>query len=649
MCGIAGIVTSGFDRRTWQSTLCRMNRALSHRGPDDSGIWYDVDAGVGLSHARLSIQDLTHRGHQPMISSDGRYYLTYNGEIYNFIDLRSDLEKLGHRFHGGSDTEVMLAAFVEWGFERTVKSLEGMFAFGLWDSHERVLHLARDRLGEKPLYYARLEDGIAFASELKALKTLPNCPSELDPASVNLLLTFGYIPAPWSIWKKISKLPAGASVAIRPEDTASTASPRRYWNISQAILEGIQAPLSLTTQELVDEADAILRRAVRRQMVADVPIGALLSGGTDSSLVVALMQSQSAPPIRTFTVAFGERQFNEAPMARAVAAHLGTEHTETHVSPRELLGVIDEVSTIWDEPFADPSQVPTTIIARVARSRVKVVLSGDGGDELFAGYPRYREATRLWSILGRLPPPWRHRLAHFSSSCLLPLARPVSGSLSRTVRRSVELMNAGAADRLYALLAYQLSGFEEFTDDESNHGSVWPPPDYSEATSELASRHLQRFMLWDLVHYLPEDLLVKLDRAAMHVGLEARVPLLDPQVVRLSCQVPLEYKLRRGEGKWLLRQVLRRYLPEHLITRSKRGFEVPLGSWLRTSLRPWADDLLDASRLRDQGLVPVELVVRRWQEHLTGARDWRFFLWRVLMLQQWLSATLGTERAHRSP
>jgi asparagine synthase (glutamine-hydrolysing) len=614
MCGIAGIVDRGIAPERWPTLLDAMASSLRHRGPDDSGLWFDAEVGLGFAHARLAIIDLSPHGHQPMVSRDGRYVLAFNGEIYNFAELRHELTARGHVFRGHCDTEVMLAAFVQWGLGGALDRFHGMFAFALWDARERRLHLARDRIGEKPLYYGRVGKGLAFASELKALRTHPEFGNGVDRSSLALLLGHGYIPAPASIYEGIGKLPAGTFVTIDPT-APDPPPPVPYWTASAVAERGAARPLDLPAEEVIEQLDARAREAVRRRLVADVPLGAFLSGGVDSSLVVAQMQALSARPVKTFTIGFADPRFDETPWARAVAEHLGTDHTEWQVTAAEAMELIPQLPAIYDEPLADASQIPTCLVSRLARSEVTVVLSGDGGDELFGGYERYREAETLWRwlrLLRPLPLPARRLLGRL----------PLPGRLGRLAM----ILDADRLETLYRYLFLQCP---------TPTRTVLGAGPMAESPRPALTERKARLMYLDLTGYLPENVLVKLDRASMRVGLEGRLPLLDSEVVEFAWQVPLALKIRDGRGKWILRRVLDRYVPRPLIERPKMGFEVPIGDWLRGPLRPWAEALLEPARLRREGYLRAEVVGRRWREHLGRRRDWRFFLWSVLSFQQW--------------
>jgi len=624
-----------------------MAAALRHRGPDDQGVWVDPDAGLALSHSRLAILDLSAEGHQPMFSADGRFVIVFNGEIYNFHDLRSDLEKSGHSFRGHSDTEVMLAAIVQWGLEAALKRFVGMFAFGLWDRQERALHLARDRMGEKPLYYGWTDSVFLFGSELKALRAHPRWQGEIDRNALALLMRHNYIPAPHSIYRGIFKLPPGTflTVATAAVNPGALPAPVAFWNM-KAVVEA-SVPFAGTEIEAAERFEALLRDAVAKQMVADVPLGAFLSGGVDSSTIVALMQAQSSRPVKTFTIGFREAEFNEANYAKAVANHLGTDHTELYVTPKEAMGVIPRLPEIYDEPFSDGSQIPTFLVSQLARRHVTVSLSGDAGDELFGGYPRYPLAQRIWSRVG-----WMPRTGRSALSTLLRTLKP------QTWDRALGWTSKFASDRVWSeRIGDRLHKLADIlsadTPDRTYRGLIshWKEPEQlvigaKEPLTALSDpaqwadlpSFFQRMMYLDTVTYLPDDILVKVDRASMAVSLESRIPLLDHRVVEFAWRVPLAMKIRKGTDKWLLRQVLYKYVPRTLIERPKKGFGVPIDQWLRGPLRDWAENLLNSDRLRREGFLNPRIVTLKWSEHLSGKRNWQYYLWDVLMFQAWLEA-----------
>jgi asparagine synthase (glutamine-hydrolysing) len=618
-----------------------MADTLRHRGPDDQGVWTDPDAGVALGFRRLSILDLSPTGHQPMSSGDGRYVVVYNGEIYNFQDLREELEKRGAHFRGTSDTEVLLEGCSCWGPEATIPRLWGMFAIALWDRQERTLLLARDRLGKKPLYYWQDGATFLFGSELKALRAHPSFSAEIDRDALAAYLRFGYVPAPLCIYRNAHKLPQGCMAVVHAGHPPET---RPYWDARQVVRDGLRGRLDLSDGEAADQLDTLLRDAVARRMIADVPLGAMLSGGFDSSTVVALMQAQSSRPVRTFTIGFHEAAYNEAEDAKEVARHLGTDHTELYVTPREALDVIPRLPTLYDEPFADSSQIPTFLVSALARRHVTVALSGDGGDELFGGYTRYQWADAIWRRVRRLPLGVRGGVARAIKawpperwdSLYGAVKWAVPGRVRQTLpgdkaHKLAELLTADRPDTLYHRLVSLWKSPCELVVGGQEPASVLLDP----AVRELVPDFTERMMLLDLVTYLPDDILVKVDRASMGVSLEARCPLLDHRVVEWVWRLPNRFKNRDGQSKWLLRKVLGRYVPPELVERPKMGFGVPIDAWLRGPLREWAEELLDEGRMWEQGLLRPEPIRAAWAGHLSGRRNDQYRLWAVLMFQAW--------------
>ncbi len=646
MCGIAGLFDYGhhLDAAELPSVAKRMADTLHLRGPDDAGAWSDPDVGLALSHRRLSILDLSPEGHQPMVSASGRYVVTFNGEVYNFTALRQELESQGvaPAFRGHSDTEVLLASVEAWGLEAAVRRFVGMFAFALWDCRERRLYLVRDRLGVKPLYYGRVGNALLFASELKAFRAFPGFNAEIDRNSLALFLRHNYIPSPYSIWQGIFKLTPGHILTVAGE--APTAPSAPYWSARSMAEAGVADPFRGSDAEAVEQLDGLLRDAVGLRMVADVPLGVFLSGGVDSSAVAALMQAQSTRPVKTFTIGFHEGDYDEARNAREVARHLGTDHTELYVTPEEAQSVIPLLPSLYDEPFADSSQIPTYLVAALARRQVTVALSGDGGDELFGGYNRYFVGRSLWRRVGWMPR-WVRRGAARVLTMLSPQTwDAVFSRVGRLLPAGARARNPGdKIAKLAEILAVA-------TPDEMYRGLVshWQNSaslvrSASETPTALSDRsqwarltdYTQRMMYLDLVTYLPDDILVKVDRASMGVSLEAREPLLDHRLVEFAWRLPLALKIRKGEGKWVLRQVLYKYVPRQLIERPKTGFAIPLGSWLRGPLRDWAEDLLCEQRLRCEGYFDPVPIRAKWAEHLSGQRNRQDYLWNVLMFQAW--------------
>ena len=652
MCGIAGFFGRQRSRPADElaTTVRAMTDAIVHRGPDDAGAWIDAECGVGLGHRRLSILDLSPEGHQPMLSEDGRFVIVFNGEVYNFQPLRAELEAKGHKFRGHSDTEVMLAAFLEWGVEASTKRFNGMFAFALWDRQDRVLHLGRDRLGEKPLYYGWVDGTFVFASELKALRPFPGFNTDIDRRSLTGLLRYNYIPEPYSIYKGIRKLPPASLLTWDGSD--SRPEPKLYWNLREVVEHGLDHQLKCSDAEATDELEALLKRAVGMRMISDVPLGAFLSGGIDSSLTVALMQSQSSRPVRTFTIGFHEKEYNEAQLAKEVAKHLGTDHTEFYVTPKDALDVIPKLPSLYDEPFSDYSQIPTYLVCGLARQHVTVALSGDAGDELFGGYERYAMGRSIHDKFYWMPPIMRSIAGHAMTALpagawngLARAAGPLMPGRFRNVpfgdklHKLAEVVSSPGMDALYLnLMSYWKKPLDVVVDGEEAVTSIvdkngWP----------RVSDYTHRMMQLDMETYLPGDILVKVDRASMGVSLESRVPLLDTDVIEYAWRVPFGMKVRDGRGKWILREVLYRHVPKPLIDRPKRGFGVPLEHWLRGELRDWAESLLDESRLKREGFFHPEPVRQKWREHLGGARNWHFYLWGVLMFQAWLEAQKSTK------
>lgn len=627
MCGIVGIWGPLEGK---EAILAQSCQRIRHRGPDSNGFWEDRETGVALAHVRLAILDLTEAGHQPMVSPCGRYVLILNGEIYNHLELRAELEQAGQApaWRGHSDTETVLAYLAARGVEATMKAAVGMYANALWDRERRSLTLMRDRMGEKPLYYGYSGANLLFGSELKAFTPVPGFGRDIDRNALASFMRHNYIPAPQSIYAGIRKLPPGSWLEISTEQMhrREMPAPQVYWSALEAAEAGRRNPLSFAQDgDAVDALQAVLGRAVGGQMLSDVSLGAFLSGGIDSSTIVALMQAQSSKPVRTFAIGFHEKDYNEAEHAKAVAAHLGTDHTELYVTPGDALAVVPHLADMYDEPFADSSQIPTSLVTRMARQHVTVALSGDGGDELFGGYSRYFRVNSWWHKFGRIPGPLRHLTGAVMRGSA---ALPGSGAWRGKVGKLGELLSANNEGEFYRQ-------FVSYWADPARvvKGGVEPRSPFEEP---LDGRLFEAMMKLDAVTYLPDDILVKVDRAAMAVSLETRVPLIDHRVYEFAWQLPFNYKVRGNTGKWLLRQLLYRHVPQALVDRPKRGFAVPLSTWLRGPLRDWAEALLDPVRLRQEGWFEPEPILRKWREHASGHRNWSSHLWGVLMMQAWL-------------
>jgi asparagine synthase (glutamine-hydrolysing) len=641
MCGIAGILdkASGQD---FEPLVRRMADTLYHRGPDCSGAWVDQPAGIAFGHRRLSILDLSPAGHQPMVSAGGRYVIAFNGEIYNHLELRQGLRESSHGsvWRGHSDTETLLAAFECWGIEETLRTVVGMFAIALWDRRDRVLTLARDRMGEKPLYYGWQDDTFLFGSELKALKAHPGFSAAIDRGAVALLLRHNYVPAPYSIYEGIRKLPAGSFLQVSLD--GREAQPVAYWSLAEVAERGAGSLYTGSESEALDALELHLGAAVRGQMVADVPLGALLSGGIDSTAIAALMQANSAQPVRTFTIGFDEREYDEATHARAVAAHLGTDHTEVRLNGDDALALLPQMPAMYDEPFADSSQLPTHLVMKLARQHVTVALSGDAGDELFGGYNRYFLAPRVWRNVGWMPMPLRRALGAGLTSLSVDTINRFAGPLSR--RAGI----AQPGDKAHKL-GRRLREMRSIDDLYVSLVSEWPQPEAMVVNGHMPfnlvderahwpklANPVARMMVLDGLTYLPDDILVKVDRAAMAVSLETRAPFLDRGVIEFAWSLPMHMKIRNGQGKWLLRHLLDRYLPRSLVERPKMGFGIPLDQWLRGPLREWAEELLNEDRLKLEGYLNPAPIRQVWNDHISGKSNYGYRLWSVLMFQAWL-------------
>jgi asparagine synthase (glutamine-hydrolysing) len=655
MCGIAGFFQSNPHNspRELQELVLRMSDKLRHRGPDDGGGWVDADTGIALGMRRLAILDLSEAGHQPMHSASGRYVIVYNGEIYNCEDLRRSLENddPNLRFRGHSDTEVMLAAFEQWGVLGSLRLFNGMFAFALWDRQQRTLTLARDRFGEKPLYYSMAGGTLLFGSELKALRVHPEFSAEIDRGSLALYLRHNCVPAPYSIYGSVRKLPPASVMTLSA--TNFDATPQPYWSVGDIAEAGVADPFSGTEDEAVEQLDCLLHDAVRIRMYSDVPLGAFLSGGIDSSTVVSLMQSESTIPVKTFSIGSEESAYNEASEASLVAAHLHTDHTELYVTPEQAMEVVPLLPMIYDEPFADSSQIPTFLVSQLARRQVTVSLSGDGGDEIFGGYNRHTWVGPLWRKLKPIPTSLR-KLGAASITTLSPQAwnslfRTLDLALPKRFRQRLPgdklhklaaAMGSPDAHRMYYRLASHWSAPEEVVPNSREPSTLLNNGGHAHLPTAI-----EEMMYLDAVTYLPDDILVKVDRATMSVSLEGRIPMLDHRVAEFAWRLPLSMRVRQQQGKWILRQVLYRYVPRELVERPKTGFGIPLGSWLRGPLRDWAETLLREERLRREGFFNPQAVRQLWREHLSERRNWEYHLWDVLMFQAWLEENRRAPKA----
>ena len=655
MCGITGFLLGSPSQSddSLTATVLSQTRTIVHRGPDDDGSWVDAAYGIALGFRRLSIVDLSPAGHQPMRSHNGRYVIVFNGEIYNYGDFRSAIEREAGAgqgaitWRGHSDTEVLLETIVRHGISGALQRCVGMYAMAIWDRELRQLTLARDRFGEKPLYYGFVGTSLVFGSELKTLAAHPGWTGDIDREALTAYLRFAYVPHARSIYRGIHKLAPGTTLTFGLDDATAhrLPEPKSYWSVTEAINAAKLDPFRGSDNEAVDELERVLKQSVRGQMVADVPLGAFLSGGVDSSTVVALMQAQSRQPVRTFSIGFREDAFNEAEYAKAVARHLGTDHTELYVTSQQALDVIPRLPTIYDEPFADSSQIPTFLVSQLARRHVTVSLSGDAGDELFGGYNRYLAGRRGWDRISSWPSGVRRAAATAlrtpspqAWNRLFAVLDPVLPQAARVtlpgdkLHKLARWITAPNAETYYAGLVAQIDepGKVALHADEAPNmldaRDAWPELD----------NLTERMMYLDTVSYLPDDILVKVDRAAMAVSLETRVPMLDHRVAELAWRLPLHMKIRDGRGKHVLRQVLYRHVPAALVDRPKMGFGVPVDEWLRGPLRDWAEALLDPVRLAREGYLHAGPVRLKWEEHQSGRRNWSYWLWPVLMFQAWL-------------
>ncbi|WLA54604.1 MULTISPECIES: asparagine synthase (glutamine-hydrolyzing) [Bradyrhizobium] len=636
MCGISGIwERDGCTLQDLKRRASAMTQTLSHRGPDDSGVWLSEQAGIAFGQRRLAIIDLSSLGHQPMVSANGRYTITFNGEIYNFRELKAELDRCGVQFRGHSDTEVVVEGFAQWGVKSTIARLNGMFAIAAWDAGERQLFLARDRMGEKPLYWAIFDGLVLFGSELKALRAHPGWKPSLNRGAIAAFLRQGYVPGPFTIYEGVYKLPPAGFVKIPRGGGPEVGA---YWDLADVVSQGQRSTLRADEEGLVDELEALLHDAVSRRMIADVPLGAFLSGGYDSSTVVALMQKASLRPVRTFTISFENPAFDEAKHAEAVARHLGTDHTTFPVSGADALDVVPKLAEMYDEPFADPSQIPTHIVSALTRKRVTVALSGDGGDELFSGYGRYQSTADVWRSRAKIPLALRRLVS--SSICAVPPS--TYDSIARHAPYFWRVPRVGKkAHRLAQILSMSSIGsvyYEVFSQNQDKlvkgsqevRTACW-----DQDLEVLLPDPVDRMRYLDMCTYLPDDILTKVDRASMAVALEVRVPLLDHRVVEWVWRLPSSQNARARRPKHLLRRVLARHVPDKLVERPKMGFGVPLADWLRGPLRDWAEDLMSETSLGAGDVFYVEAIRSLWAEFLSGDSERDFLIWNILMFQAW--------------
>ncbi|MBE0575228.1 MAG: asparagine synthase (glutamine-hydrolyzing) [Desulfuromonadales bacterium] len=652
MCGYAGFLDLNKDKSADYliSTVCKMRDALYHRGPDDFGCWVDPESGIALGHRRLSIIDTAATGRQPMQSSCGRFVIVYNGEIYNFREIRDFLEHAhaGIAWRSRSDTEVLLEAIIHLGIESALKILVGMFSFSFYDSYQKIFYLCRDRTGEKPLYYGWAKSSFLFGSELKSLKLHPDWTAEIDNTSLGKYLKYGYIPSPLSIYRGIYKLEPGHFIKLNLESFNKNTNIEKhkfcYWSIERLIDGGSSRIEEVNEYEAIEELESLLKETIKNQMISDVPLGAFLSGGVDSSTVVALMQSMCDQPIKTFTIGFNEKEYDESLNAKAVAAHLGTEHTEFLVTEKECLAVIPELPGIFDEPFSDPSQIPTLLLSMVTRDHVTVSLSGDGGDELFSGYNRYFLADEIWNKIGDVNCFTKNALSiliqktpdKFLDYVFKCFTRKLSkygreGSVSHKLKSFSSLLSSLNRNDLYERILSINKHPNEILNCKYNTSDINVLTD-----SPSLDNFIDCMSYFDQITYLPDDILVKLDRTSMNFSLETRVPLLDHRILEFSWRIPRKLKVRNGQGKWILRQVLEKHVPRHLIDHPKRGLGVPLRSWLRGYLREWSESLLNEQKLNREGIFCTKAIRQKWDEHISGKKNCEGMLWNILMFQAWL-------------
>jgi asparagine synthase (glutamine-hydrolysing) len=646
MCGITGFVT--FDQTQTKDVVIssgkKMADTLIHRGPDDSGIWVDEKEGICLAHRRLSIIDLSECGHQPMISQSGRFVITYNGEIYNHPEIRRELEKTNYSFRGHSDTEVMLAAIETWGLFESLKKFIGMFALALWDQKEKQLFLARDRMGKKPLYYGFTGNCFLFGSELKALKAHPEFQSEISRNALTSFLRLSYVPTPDSIYKDVHKLTPGTILTLNPRRQWNEVKVTPYWSFYDFAGKKSSRICSQSEPEIMKELELLLRDAVKIRMYSDVPLGVFLSGGIDSSLITALMQTQSEIPVKTFTIGFHELNYNEAQYAKKVANHLGTQHTELYLTPKNAMEVIPFLSTLYDEPFADPSQIPTYLVSKMAKQQVTVALSGDGGDEIFGGYNRYLIALNWWKKISRISAPMRKLLTKtiFSISpqkidaVLAPFSKFNFPFLKEErkgekLHKLAKILDVSTCEEMY----FQF--ISHCQDPKTIVTNGIEPTDYLQTFQwDSTLSCAEKMMAYDALSYLPDDILAKVDRASMGVSLEVRAPILDHRIVEYAWGIPIELKIHRGKTKWILRKILYQFVPMQLVERPKMGFGLPIGEWLRGPLREWTESLINEQKLKNENFFNPQPIREKWEEHLSGKRNHYDFLWNILMFESWL-------------
>lgn len=647
MCGINGFY-SNFSS-TFNNVIVKMNSAISHRGPDTNGTWVDKNSGIVLGHQRLSIIDLSVSGNQPMRSSSGRFTLTYNGEVYNHLEIREELKKSNFniKWKGLSDTETLLEAIDFWGIEKSLLKIDGMFAFGLWDQKTRCLVLARDRIGEKPLYFGWQGKGknkvFLFGSELKALKVHPQFDGTINRDAIALQLRHKCIPAPYSIYNDIYKLLPGHYLQLNEYDLKNNLlpSPKKYWSLTNCAINGNNNQLILSNEEIQKDLETYLKNSVKKQMISDVPLGAFLSGGIDSSTVVALMQSQSNHSVKTFTIGFSENEYDELQYAKKIAKHLGTNHSELYVSPKTAMEVIPKLPTIYDEPFSDSSQIPTFLVSQLAKQHVKVALSGDGGDELFCGYTRHAVSKSFLNISHMIPLTFRKIISNVIKSIppqkwdklskILPGLNNYS-KFGDKIHKGANTLNARTLHDIYYMLCSDWQNPTEIVKNSKEPGTLLT--EFRPKLKGLNSQ--QQMMVLDFITYLPNDILVKVDRAAMSSSLESRMPFLDHKLIEYVWKIPHSLKFRNGKGKWILKQILNQYVPKNLTERPKMGFEIPISSWLRGPLRDWAENLLNKRRLQQEGYFDPELIRDKWAQHLSGDKNWQNDLWNILMFQAWV-------------